>query len=849
MTEGYPKLKKIVIGGIDVSSYVMTFSVEETLGESFKKATIGLRRSVNALIDYSSNALINTAVTIQRGVSSATETYIFRGSVEKTEFKGAYVIITCKDKLDQTKTKTVNKSYDSNIDASAGVISEIFKDLINSYTNLTADNTSVQNSGTVFIRKKFVLRRSSVFDACKQLADMIDWQFYYNPVDDLVYFEPKGYTTSTQTITSSHIVRVPKWEIDETNMFNKIIVKGVQQEVATEEGPYLLNGVAQSDWTTTSVTLDNKPVQVKVLCDTSNPPTTEKVMGFEDASSSFDYTVDPEEKKIIWSDTFTPTTSHYAIVQYSYMVPTPVIRKNAASIAEFEEEKERSVFKDDLKNVDDVAAWAQKQVNVYGYPFYKTDLLVKNITDLQVGKSHEVSDTINGINGTFLITKLKQNWPYRYDEITIGDKELRTSEWSMNVAQRLKRLEEKQSDNEDVLNQFVDNEQNVAIRTVHSIYSASPRSNVLYYADPNQGEWGTHYYGEKIRYGLICYFSFDTNANDDHASYDATVNGATHITNGQKAGKGAYSFDGSNDNIQIPAAATNSLAAGTLSFWLKMDDESADYNIFAKNSAAFRCQYSQSRDDIYFSVNGEGSESGAAYTDVNLDWTQWHHIVCIWDGTNKYIYVDGSVAMTRSNTSSSPSSGNLYLGQNSVNNIETLAGKIDEVAIWNRPLTAIEVTALYNSQAGWFYDKFDFEEPVSLSQRTHTNNIYFEDFWDDQLTDHPNTTATINTSTHALSFTRSQKYISDSIFKNKTTTITTAKLTIPAGQITSVANLTFYLSADGGSNWEQVTLNTKHVFTNTGLDLRYKIVASDTASITFTDSFGKSLPLKIEVNI
>lgn len=33
---------------------------------------------------------------------------------------------------------------------------------------------------------------------------------------------------------------------------------------------------------------------------------------------------------------------------------------------------------------------------------------------------------------------------------------------------------------------------------------------------------------------------------------------------------------------------------------------------------------------------------------------------------------------------------------------------------------------------------------------------------------------------------------------------------------------TWYLTADGGSNWEQVTNGTRHVFTNTGSDLRWK---------------------------
>lgn len=45
-------------------------------------------------------------------------------------------------------------------------------------------------------------------------------------------------------------------------------------------------------------------------------------------------------------------------------------------------------------------------------------------------------------------------------------------------------------------------------------------------------------------------------------------------------------------------------------------------------------------------------------------------------------------------------------------------------------------------------------------------------------------------------------------------------------------DVTCYLSADGGSNFEEVTLDTEHTFTNTGTDLRFKIVASDTVDVS-----------------
>jgi len=48
----------------------------------------------------------------------------------------------------------------------------------------------------------------------------------------------------------------------------------------------------------------------------------------------------------------------------------------------------------------------------------------------------------------------------------------------------------------------------------------------------------------------------------------------------------------------------------------------------------------------------------------------------------------------------------------------------------------------------------------------------------------------------------------------------------------SVSDFTIQLTADDGSNWETVTNDTLHTFTNTGDSLKIKITASSTSYIT-----------------
>ena len=68
-----------------------------------------------------------------------------------------------------------------------------------------------------------------------------------------------------------------------------------------------------------------------------------------------------------------------------------------------------------------------------------------------------------------------------------------------------------------------------------------------------------------------------------------------------------------------------------------------------------------------------------------------------WDGTNKKIYVNGVENASASTTNSAPATGDLYLGHNSANTNERLAGNLDEFLIYSKTLNATEISDLYNS--------------------------------------------------------------------------------------------------------------------------------------------------------
>jgi len=447
-----PRLKYVEIDSIDSSDYIINFSVSEELDVAFKTCTLVLKRSVNTLFTFNEKEIIGKSIIVKRGVTTAEEDILFRGNIISVNFQGSRVMINCQDKLSSTRDLIINESFDWTTDPEAGIISELVKTIISENTNLTYSGSSVQDSGTVNIRKKLVCRHRTVWSALKELAFSLDWQIYYNPNDDLVYFEPRGFRSGTTILnTSTNIVKLPRWNINSKKLFNKITVIGSPQEVLKVAGPYLLDG-SQSGWGISEVVLPEKPIAVKVLSDTSNPPTTQKVAGVEGSSETYDYEVNKELQKVVWhTDDFTPTTSYYAQVEYTYNLPVNITRKNQSSIDLYTDGTAKAVTqnREDIKTNDDAADWASKQLEIYSEPFYSTVLYVRSVTDLVVGYLYTIQDNIEGIDKSLMVTKIKYNYPYKYDEIKVSDKEYRERNLADSPAERIKRLEEKQTDDSE----------------------------------------------------------------------------------------------------------------------------------------------------------------------------------------------------------------------------------------------------------------------------------------------------------------------------------------------------------------------------------------------------------------
>lgn len=445
-------LTQVEIGGTDVTSRLLSYEYERTYGDMLSEVTLRFVRQVNNLIALQEGQTL----TIYRGWVTATDEKIFDGYIEKFEPEGGMITVTGIDKLWDLVRKEVTKDYDSTTDPSAGKISAIFTDLVTTYGLLTADGTSVQDSGTTQIITRFKCNHTDIFERCKALSDALDWQFYYRADTDKVYFEPKGYSTNTNTLTvGTEIIQIPKWQRDITEMVNDVTIAGAYQEIETT----ILGQIGvTSGFATTGITLAYEPISVKVYGENANPPTVLKVGGLPDSSSSYDYFVDKVKKMIYPKDGSPFAANDWYEVRYSMAVPIPINMYDQTSIDSYGRFKKTVTYKD-LRNVADAEIRGQNYLTKYATPFIYSTIRVKNSSTygLAVGQKIQVVDSnaIPAVDNWLVINKLRIRYPADYDELDVGDRYWRLGIFQSDVMEKLKRIEEDEFSNQDILNNLV----------------------------------------------------------------------------------------------------------------------------------------------------------------------------------------------------------------------------------------------------------------------------------------------------------------------------------------------------------------------------------------------------------
>ncbi|SEP55973.1 LamG-like jellyroll fold domain-containing protein [Flavobacterium urocaniciphilum] len=201
--------------------------------------------------------------------------------------------------------------------------------------------------------------------------------------------------------------------------------------------------------------------------------------------------------------------------------------------------------------------------------------------------------------------------------------------------------------------------------------------------------------------GNISYWVSSSNANGCESARQeivVTVNAlvpATHLN-----------FDGTNDNVALPATAINNLPQGSIEVWIYPTATTLDNQTI--------CSKQSNSENSYATLTLGGgnaaigklhyqSKNGAyILSNATISANQWTHVVVTFTNTQAQIYINGTLDATAvgdfslpNDTSVTATTIGAWLGDGGG---QYFKGNIDEFRVWNAVLTPLDITNTMNCE-------------------------------------------------------------------------------------------------------------------------------------------------------
>ena len=190
--------------------------------------------------------------------------------------------------------------------------------------------------------------------------------------------------------------------------------------------------------------------------------------------------------------------------------------------------------------------------------------------------------------------------------------------------------------------------------------------------------------------------------------YDLSNTGNGTLNNGptfDRDNGGSISFDGTDDNVEIPHNTNQNLSASnghSVSVWCKWISGGGHQDIVSKDSEG-----GIGREWLITKSSAEkfryhiwSSSNSAVYQDSNYTpvSNQWVNLTQVWDGSLLSFYVDASLDSTKS-ANVTPKNSNTIMrigGGSDSGSTYNFNGSVSSVLVYQKALTATEVLQNYN---------------------------------------------------------------------------------------------------------------------------------------------------------
>jgi flagellin-like protein len=226
--------------------------------------------------------------------------------------------------------------------------------------------------------------------------------------------------------------------------------------------------------------------------------------------------------------------------------------------------------------------------------------------------------------------------------------------------------------------------------------------------------------------------TYDNSGNGNNGTL---VNGPTW-TSGKI--ESAVNFDGTDDYVSVPDAdSLDFTTAMTVMAWVKLDDITADHWVASKSGyvdgefATWRIGYISWSGFVFLFREWDGVVSSTTFPTTGT----WYHIAATYDGSHTKIYVNGVLEGTLAySTPIEVTDYPLYIGSGSWAETPELFfdGTIDEVRVYDRALSAVEISDIYNmtfirvldnTNAIWHLDEVSGTTAYDSSGNNHNGTL------------------------------------------------------------------------------------------------------------------------------
>jgi|GEM_PF-1975065 len=204
--------------------------------------------------------------------------------------------------------------------------------------------------------------------------------------------------------------------------------------------------------------------------------------------------------------------------------------------------------------------------------------------------------------------------------------------------------------------------------------------------------------------GLVGYWNLDeasgavANDSSGNGNHGALVNSPVRASGASCKFGGCLQFTSGSRRVDIPySASINTTTGFTVAFWYRATSNSG--SIAAKpfgTGTLNTWQLEFTGSSLSFTSSGGSTQN---FDSIAAPATgAWHFVTASWDGTSKKLYLNGTLRVTVARSISFDTRGLVIGGDyNSGSFVLPFLGFVDDVRLYNRALTAAEVTELYTS--------------------------------------------------------------------------------------------------------------------------------------------------------